>query len=168
MEMWLRDLSEIVRLLLGGPETVWEYWLLLGLVLAVLMLAMYLVGTATRIPNLGNIRRLLALVLGLGFLACVWVGAQTYLLPYVETAWLRQVVLYGVPVVSAMLVVIPIQQAIFRSGYVATLITFVSSLALAALFMILANAVLDAVLDGEKESHAIKERKAAVNRLLDK
>jgi Zn-dependent protease len=63
--------------------------------------------------------------------------------------------------------VLPIQQAILRSAYVATLITFVSSLALAALFVILANAVVGAIEDGGRDSNVIKNRKDAVNRLLD-
>jgi len=128
---------------------------------------MYMVGSATRIPNLGTLRRLFALVLGIGCLMCVWVGTLTYLLPYVETALLRQAVMIGVPAVACLLVVIPLQQAIFRSTYVATLITFVASLALAALFVILANAVLGAIKEGENESGAIKNRKDVLNQIMD-
>jgi hypothetical protein len=51
---------------------------------------------------------------------------------------------------------------------VPTLITFVASLALAGLFVVLANAVLGAVLDGGKDSNAVKDRRDSVNRMLDK
>lgn len=167
MDIWLLELSEMVRSLLGDPGTPLEYGILLVLTILVLMLSMYLVGSAMGIPNLGNMRRGLAWVVGLGCLLCVWVGVQMYLLPHAEAAWLRHVVMFGVPVVACLLVVLPIQQAILRSAYVATLITFVTSLALAALFVILANAVIGAIEDGERDSDVIRNRKNAVNRLLD-
>jgi hypothetical protein len=167
MNIWLRELSEMGRSLLGDPGTPLEYGILLVLTILVLMLAMYLVGSATGIPNIGNMRRGLALVVGVGCLMCVCVGVQKYLLPHAEAAWLRHVVMFGVPVVACLLVVLPIQQAILRSAYVATLITFVTSLALAALFVILANSVIGAIAGGGRDSNAIKNRKDAVNRLLD-
>ena len=167
MNIWLRELSEIVRSLLGDPGTPLEYGILVVLTILVLMLAMYLVGAVTGIPNIGNMRRAFALVVGLGCLLCAWLGAKTYLLPHVEAAWLRHVVIFGVPVVACLLVVLPIQRAILKSAYAATLITFVASLALGAVFVILANSVVGAIEDGEKDSKVIKNRKDAVNRLLD-
>lgn len=166
MEIWLRELSEIVQLLLGKPGSLTEYIVLLVLVVIVLLFAMTFVGSATRIPNLGLVRRALALVVGLGCLICVWVAVQRHALPFVETPWLRHAVSIGIPVLAGLLVVIPVQQAIFRSGYAATLITFVASLALAGLFIILAHAVLGAVRGGEKDSRSMKQRARAVDTIL--
>ncbi len=166
MEIWLRELSEIVHLLLGNPDTLVEYIVLLVLVVAVLLVAMYLVGSATRIPNLGLFRRTIALVVGGSCLMCVWVAVQKHLLPYVETEWLRHVVSIGIPVLAGLLVVIPLQQSIFHSSYSSTLITFVASVALAGLFVILAHAVLGAVQGGGKDSRTIKRRTEAMDKLL--
>ena len=168
MEIWLRELSEIVQLLLGKPGSLTECVILLVLVIIVMLFALYLVGSAARIPNLGFFRRILALIAGGGCLICVWVAVQRRLLPYVETQWLRHVVSIGVPVLAGLLIVIPVQQAIFRSGYAATLITFVASVAIAGLFVVLAHAVLDAVRGGEKDSRSIKQRTEAVDRMLGK
>jgi len=167
MDIWIKEFSELVQQLLGGPDSGIEYAVLVAVVAASLILAMYLVGSAMRIPNLGIVRRILALVIGIGFLMTVWVGVQKYLLPFVEVEWLRLAVKFGVPLVAGMAVVIPIQQVIFRSSYVATLITFVASIALAGLLVVLTNAVLGAVLGGEKESATIKHRRDAINSVIE-
>jgi len=167
MNVWLRALSEIVQLLLGNPRSQIEYIVLAVLVVLVLLFTMYMVGSATGIANLGNFRRILALSVGIACLMCVWGTVQTYLLPHIETQWLRIAVLIGIPAASGLLVVIPVQQVIFRSGYGATLVTFVASLAVAALFVILANAVVDAVKGGGKESRSIKARAEALEEMLD-
>jgi len=167
MDIWMREFSELSRQLLGGPESFTEYAVLVAVVIVTLILAMYLVGSAMRIPNLGIIRRLLALVIGIGFLMTVWVGVQKYLLPFVEIEWLRLAVKIGVPLVAGLVVVIPIQQVIFRSSYVATLITFAASIVLAGLLVVLTNAVLGAVLGGEKESATIKNRRDAINSVIE-
>jgi hypothetical protein len=166
MEIWLQELSEIVQLLLGKPGSLTEYVILLALVIIVLLFAMSLVGSATRIPNLGLFRRALALIAGIGFLIWVWVAVQRHALPYVETPWLRHAVSIGIPVLAGLAIVTPVQQAILRSGYTATLITFVASLALAGLFIVLAHAVLDAVRGGGEDSRSIKQRTEAVDRML--
>ncbi len=168
MDIWLRELSEIVGVLLGKPGTRLEYAILLVLVIGVLLLATYLVGAATRIPNLGIFRRIFALAAGLSCLMCVWVATQRHLLPFVETEWMRFAVSIGVPVLAGLVIVIPVQQAIFHSSYVSTLITFVASLALAGLFVILAHAVLGAIHGGGKDSRTIKNRTEAVDQLLDR
>jgi len=166
MEIWLKELSEIMQLLLGKPGSLTEYVILLVLAIAVLLWAMYVAGSATRIPNLGIARRMLAVVVGVGCLICVWVATHRHLLPHVETQWLRHVVTIGVPVIAGLLIVIPVQQAIFRSGYGATLVTFVASVVVAGLFVVLAHAVLDAVQGGEKDSRSIKRRTEDVDKLL--
>lgn len=167
MNVWIRELNSIVDVLLGHPKTSIEYIVLVVVVVVVLLLSMYFVGSALRIPNLGIFRRILALVVGISFLICVWYGVREYLLPLVEVKWLRYTVMIGVPVLSGLLIVIPVQQLIFRSAYVATVITFVSSLALAGLFVILTNAILGAVAGGEVESHSIKDRTDAINKIID-
>jgi hypothetical protein len=109
MDIWLRDLSEITHVLLGGPASTVEYVGLLVAVILVLLLAMYVVGSAMRLPNLGTFRRLFALSVGVGFSLCVWVAVLTYLLPHVEMPLLRSAVMYGVPALACLAVVIPIQ-----------------------------------------------------------
>lgn len=166
MDIWVREFSELARLLLGNPESFVGYAILVAVVAAALILGMYLVGSAMRMPNLGVVRRILALVVGIGFLMAVWIAVQKYLLPFVEVEWLRTVVMIGVPLVAAMVVVIPVQRLIFRSSYVAALITFAASIVLAGLLVVLTNAVLGAVLGGEKESSAIKTRRDAINQVI--
>ena len=167
MDIWIREFSELIRQLLGDPNSGIEYAVLAVVVTASLILTMYLAGSAMRIPNLGIVRRILALVIGIGFLMTVRVGVQKFLLPFVEAEWLRPAVMIGVPLIAGAAVVIPIQQAIFRSSYVATLITFAASIVLAGLLVVLTNAVLGAVLGGEKESAAIKNRRDAINQVIE-
>ncbi len=166
MNVWLKELSEMVKMLLGNPSSLFEYVILGTVVVLVLFLAMYMVGSAMRIPNLGIVRRTLALIVSIGFLMCAWYGVQEYLLPRIEVTWLRYGVMIGVPMLACLVVVIPIQQVIFRSSYVATLITFVVSIALAGLFVILTNAVLVAVVGGENDSRFIRDRRDSINKVI--
>ena len=166
MNMWLRELSEIVKLLLGNPKTSLEYVVLGVVVIFVLVLAMYMVGSAMRIQNLGIVRRILALVVGIFFLICAWYGVQEYLLPRVEIEWLRYAIMIGVPVMAGLLIVIPVQQLIFKSAYVATAITFVVSLVLALIFVILTNAVLGVVAGAKVDSSSIQNRTESINKVI--
>ena len=167
MNVWLRELSEITKMLLGGPKTQVEYIVLSVVVVVVLILAMQMVGSAMRIPNLGIVRRVLALVVGILFLMCVWYGLQEYLLPHAEATWLRYAIMIGCPLLALLAIVTPIQQFIFKSPYVDTVSTFVISIALAGIFVILTNAVLGAVSDGEDESSSIKDRRDSIDEILD-
>ena len=167
MNVLLRELSEITKMLLGGSKTPVEY-IVLGVVVAVVMvLSMKMVGSAMRIPNLGIVRRVLALVVGIFFLMCVWYGVQEYLLPRVEATWLRYVIMIGCPLIAWLAIVTPVQQFILKSPYVATVSTFVISVALAGIFVILTNAVLGAIADGENESSTIKNHRNSIDNILD-
>jgi hypothetical protein len=167
MDLWIKEFSELIHMMLGSPKGSIGYLVILAVVILVLLVAMGLVGSAMRIPNLGIIRRVLALVIGIGFLMCVWICVHKYLLPFTEIAWLRQAITYGVPLIACLAVVIPVQQFIFKSSYTATVITFAVSLVVAALFVVLANAVLVAVADGKKESISIKEHENTVNKIIE-
>jgi hypothetical protein len=168
MDVWLRELSDIIQVLLGRPQTLVEYTVLLMLSVVVLLFVMYMVGSGMRIPNLGLFRRTLAMAIGLFFLICVWVGVNMYVLPHVEVSWLRLALSIGLPVLSTIVVIVPVQQTILRSGYGATLITFVASLALTGLFLILANSVADAVIGGNLDSNRIKKRTESIDRIIER
>jgi len=166
MNIWLRELSEIMRVLLGKPTSGVEYMVLLILSVLVLLLAMYSVGSAMSVPNLGTPRRALALFVGLVCLGLAWVGMSMYVLPHVEVSWARLAVQIGIPVVCLLGIVTPIQFVILRAPYVATLITFVVSIALTALFLLLANSVADAVLGGNTESKIIRNRTESIDKII--
>jgi hypothetical protein len=166
MNVWLQDLTTMMRFLLGNPRTMVETGVIFALVVLVILYGMLFAGSALRIPNLGIVRRILAIVVGVGVLMCVWVIAQRHLVPLAKVAWLRHVLGFGVTAVAVLVVVVPVQQAIFRSAYVATLITFVATLALAALAVVLANAVSDAVQGSGEDSRTIKDRTEAMDQLL--
>lgn len=168
MDAWLRELLDIVQLVLGRPQTSIEYSILLVLGIVVLMLAMYMVGSALRIPNLGLFRRALAMTIGLSCLVCAWVGVQMYVLPYVRVSWLRLALSIGLPALSAVLIITPVQQAILRSAYAATLITFVVSIAVTGFVIILANSVADAVYDGNLDSERIKSRTESIDSIIER
>jgi hypothetical protein len=167
MDVWLRELLDIVQLVLGRPQTLIEYSILLVLGIVVLMLTMYMVGSAMRIPNLGLFRRALAMTIGLLCLVCAWVGVQMYVLPYVQVSWLRLALSIGLPALSAVLIITPVQQAILRSAYAATLITFVVSIAVTGFVIVLANSVADAVYDGNLDSERIKSRTESIDRIIE-
>ncbi len=166
MEVWWSDLVELVRILLGKPESVIEMSVLLLLLVVTLLFGMLFAGVAFRITNLGIDRRVPALIVGIGVLLCAWVATQKHLVPLAHAAWLRHVLAIGGPVVALLVIVTPVQQAILRSGYVATVLTFVVTLALAGLAVISGNAVLDAVEGGEKESQIIKHRTSDMDKFL--
>ena len=166
MDVWIRELLDIVQLVLGRPQTLIEYSILLVLGIVVLMLAMYMVGSALRIPNLGLFRRALAMTIGLLCLVCAWVGVQMYVLPHVQVSWLRLALSIGLPALSAVLIITPVQQAILRSAYAATLITFVVSIAVTGFVIVLANSVADAVYDGNLDSERIKSRTESIDRII--
>ena len=168
MDVWIRELLDIVQLVLGRPQTLIEYSILLVLGIVVLMLAMYMVGSALRIPNLGLFRRALAMTIGLLCLVCAWVGVQMYVLPHVQVSWLRLALSIGLPALSAVLIITPVQQAILRSAYAATLITFVVSIAVTGFVIILANSVADAVYDGNLDSERIKSRTESIDRIIER
>ncbi len=167
MNVLFRELSEITKMLLGGPKTPVECIVLSVVVAVVLILSMQMVGSAMRIPNLGIVRRVLALVVGIFFLLCVWYGVQEYLLPRAEATWLRYAIMIGCPLLAWLAIVTPVQQFIFKSQYVATVITFVISIAVAGIFVILTNAVLGAVAGGEDDSSSIKDRRDSINKIID-
>jgi hypothetical protein len=167
MDVWIRELLDIVQLVLGRPQTLIEYSILLVLGIVVLMLAMYMVGSALRIPNLGLFRRALAMTIGLLCLVCAWVGVQMYVLPYVQVSWLRLALSIGLPALSAVLIITPVQQAILRSAYAATLITFVVSIAVTGFVIVLANSVADAVYEGNLDSERIKSRTESIDRIIE-
>ena len=168
MNIWIRELTEITHFLLGQPKSQVEFGVLFILAIAGLLLAMYMVGSATRIPNLGTLRRALALVVGVGCLMCVWVAVQTHVLPHVEVPWARLAVEIGIPVVAMLLIVVPVQQVILRSSYASTLITFVVSIALTALILVLAHFAMGAIETGQRDSGVIKRRTESVDSLIDR
>jgi len=167
MEVWIPEIRELMNLLLGRPSTPTEYAVLLGVAALALILGMYAAGRATGVPNLGIVRRLMALSIGVVVLMCAWIGMQKYLLPLVENPNLRYVVMVGVPLLAGMAVVIPLQQIIFRSAYVPTLIAFVSTLVFTLLLILLTNAVLGAVTGGEKETKVIEKRRDTLDSIIN-
>ena len=167
MDNWLKELSDVLHMLLGNPKDPTSFLVLLVVALVALFIGMHVVGSATGVPNLGLGRRLLALMIGVPLLMIVWVAAHKYLLPRTEVLVLRYLIAYGIPLAAGMLVVVPIQQWIFRGAYQAVLITFIASLVLAALMIILTNAILQAVSGGEHESEAIEKRNSDLERIIN-
>jgi hypothetical protein len=167
MDKWIKVLSDLSKTVLGGPGSTQEYAILLAVAIAALVLGMYFIGSAMRIANLGILRRLLALAFGIIFLMSIWISVQAYIMPLVKSAALHTPLMFGLPIIAGLLVVIPVQQLIFRCSYVSALVTFVSSLALAALCITLTHAVFSAITDGEKESMAIRKHKNTTNSFID-
>ena len=167
MNKWLTEFSNLIHTLLGSPASNLEFAILLAVVVAGLMLSMYIVGASLRIPNRNMLRISLALTFGVLLLISAWASTHTYILPLIKSQAMHAPLMYGIPIIAGLLIVIPIQQLIFRSSYVATLITFAASLALAGLLVVLTTAILGAALGGEHESNSIRKQRDATNRFLD-
>ena len=167
MEIWLKEMSELLHRVLGSPVDATAYMVLLCVAVAALFAGMQWIGRAAGIHHAGAVRSLPALFIGVLLLMAAWIGSHRYLLPFTEDPLLRKAIIYGAPLLMEFMVVAPLHMLIIKASYQSVVITFLGSLLLTALMIMAANATLTAVRNGESETHTIESRNNALKRLID-
>lgn len=151
MNQWISGAQRMVDMLLGHPGSAFQYWLLAVLSAITILVMLARVGGLLGISNTGIFYALAVGVVGVGVMVAGMVAVQFYLPADVAprgSLWPLAVVAVAV----SFVIVAPLMCILQRARYLASLATWLLSLAAAAALIFLVSAVFDAVKSGGRDA----------------
>ena len=160
MSSWWGECGRIVHWVLGFGQIVSakDEAILCSLGALTMLLLMLFAGHAAGIPNLGWLRRLIALAGGLAAMLAAEAATTLYVLPIVQQPALQFALRIAAPLIAGLFVAVPWVCFTLKSGYGQSLFSFSISLLAGALILMATNAVLQSVRGEVKEFGVIRER----------
>ena len=164
MNAWMEALGELVKTLLGDPGSNSEWWAASILGVLTLLFVLGRAGSAFGIPNTGVWHSLLSAVLGVALVLAIMVACMLYL-PLWDTAEWRVWILVGAGLLASFVLVIPLMCLLQRTGYIAALLAWFSSVAAMAVVILLVGIAFDATASGSRSADKGAARKQQIEDL---
>ena len=159
MEQWIAHLQAILQLALGNPGSKIEMWVLLVGVSFVMMWGIASkAGSLLGIINTRPAQTLLVTLFGVLVSLAALAAAQMYL-PAWNNPEYKLWILIGVPVAVALLLIAPFMGLFQKANYIAAAITWVLTVAGAALVVLLVGAMFDSFASGRRDAEKAKAHK---------
>ncbi|MDE0839839.1 MAG: hypothetical protein OSB41_12425, partial [Kiritimatiellae bacterium] len=119
------------------------------------------------ISNIGWTR--ISLVLLIGILSLIGAAAATslYLLRYIKDPVVKQVVMFGLPILAFVVFGIPAQCKILKSSFLKMFLAFTSSVLVAIFAINVAHTCYKSLGEGQKRSESIRARSTNFESLVD-
>jgi hypothetical protein len=166
MDRWINNLDQMLNLVLGGPQSNIERWVVMVLAAIAMLLVLGKATNAFGIPNTGPHYTLFTALIGVVLCLVVMVAAKLYLPKIWGDAQLRLAILVGGPVLVSMLIIAPLMSVLQKGGYIAALFSWAVSVGAAALIIVLVGAVFDMVASGGKDAEKTLQYKQDMERFL--
>ncbi len=164
MSEWIAECQKLIELTMGHSG----FWtqIVIGLiVLLTLVVVMKLITKAFKGRRHGWWRHLLAAIIGIGLIMASAVATSLYIIPKVDIS-LKIPFLFGIPVVVALLLAIPIQSLVLKLKYARAFIAFGSGVIACYLVLLLCNSTIESFDLGSKGVGSAKDRKASIDKVL--
>lgn len=168
MGVWKVEISRIIRLATGNPESITELVTVLIIAAGACVIVLNIVGNLLKFPMINMKRSIWILAIGLLAVIVVTTAVNLYLAPHLANESLRR----WLPVVAATVVllaiIVPSACLLYNAPYFKALFSVLLSVAAAWAVMLLVQAGLSAVRGGEKVFDKTKSRTTGINELLSK
>jgi hypothetical protein len=167
MLRWYSEVNRLINWFLGYPDGNAETYLIWFVSLMTLLIAMRCACMIYGISNIGWTR--ISLVLLIGILSLIGVAAATslYLLRYFGDPLMKQVVMFGLPILIFVVFGIPAQCEILKSSFLKMFLAFTSSVLVAILAINVTHACYKSLDIGQDKSKSIRARSTNFESLSD-
>lgn len=160
MERWIQGLFNVVDSLLKHPGTPLEKWSLI-IPGCLFFLWVYVhTGRAFGTSHPGGFRGVFTAVLGVALMLAAMTSMNLYFPKAGFWLWC------GVPAVVGLIVVIPLECLIQRSGFLAAFMTWLISVAALAAIILLISAVFGAFRSGREQAEKSKAHMQEIEQLI--
>jgi hypothetical protein len=160
MERWINGFLNVVDSLLKHPGTPLEKWALIIPGCLFFLWVYARTGRALGTPHSGGFRGIFTAVLGLALVLAAMTAVSLYFPMAGPWLWV------GVPVIVALMVVLPLVCLIQRAGFMAAFMTWLISVAALAALILLISAGLDAFSTGRDQAEKSKVHKQELEQLI--
>jgi hypothetical protein len=158
--------EKMVELMLGNPAGPVQLYVLLGLGLALVFLLFDRISRATGAKAPEAARTLSVVVLGGVVLVGSMVFAQDHVLPRVGATY-RTALLILAPFAGSLLITVPIMCLLQKTSYLSASISWLVSVMLTGVILILVRTSAEAVTTGKVSFNSTKQRTQEVQNFLD-
>jgi len=168
MDVWKSQALKIINVVLGNPSGQTELWTMAGVGILALLVVMRYAAAAAGISDIGWMRRILAILLGVGAMLAAEIAANLYAVPRVHGALAANVVRIAAPILGAAAVGVPLQVLVLHARYGQALVAFAASVMAAVLLMMGAKAMMGSVETGGEETERLLDRQEETRDMLRK
>ncbi len=167
MLRWFNEVNGLVNWLLGYPNGTTETFAIWSVSLLALLIAMRCTCSIYGVANVAWLRMVLVLLIGIYSLLGAAALTKLYLLRYFKDPLIRQVAMFGIPIITYLLFGVPAQCEMLKATFVKTFLAFTSSVLVAILAINLTNSGFSSLGSGEQKTKNIRSRASNFQSMLD-